>query len=107
MTLKPPMTTCSKPTALASATAPVRSGPESASWGMAGLDRGDEQGDGLLRELLALFQPLRRGQRHVRGTQLLGLFAIDLRPLGLVPGSKQRPCTGSHVLDVTPLHREA
>src|SRR3978361_1201293 len=107
MKLKPPITTCSRPTALASATTPVRSGPESASWGMAGLDRRDEQRDGLLREPLALLQPLRRRQRHVRSAQLLGLFAIDLGPLGLVPGSKQWPCTGSHVLDVTPLFREA
>src|ERR1700709_83361 len=103
MTLKPPMTTCSRPTALASATTPVRSGPESAPGGMACLDRGDEQRDGLLGELLALLQPLRRRQRHVRSTQLLGLFAIDLGPLGLVPGSKQWPCTGSHVPNATPL----
>jgi hypothetical protein len=38
----------------------------------------------LLRELLALLEPLDGGQRHVAGAQLLGLFAVDDGPLGLM-----------------------
>jgi hypothetical protein len=52
---------------------------------MAGTDRGGEQGDRLLGELLALLEPLDGSQRHVERAHLLGLFAVDDGPLGLVP----------------------
>jgi hypothetical protein len=51
---------------------------------MAGAYRGGQQGDSLLRELLALLESLARGQRHVAGTQLLGLFAVERGPFGLM-----------------------
>jgi hypothetical protein len=51
---------------------------------MTGAYRGGQQGDRLPRELLALLESLSRGQRHVAGTQLLGLFTVEHRPLGLM-----------------------
>jgi hypothetical protein len=46
--------------------------------------RGGQQGDRLLRESLADLEPLRRRQRHIARTKLLGLFAVYLSPLLLV-----------------------
>lgn len=43
---------------------------------MAGTNGGGKQRDGLLGELLALFDALGGGQRHVDGAKLLSLFAI-------------------------------
>jgi hypothetical protein len=65
ITLKPPITTCSKPAGLASAMTPARSGPEGSSWDIASLHGSSEQRDSLLRELLAFFQPLSRRQCQV------------------------------------------
>jgi hypothetical protein len=56
---------------------------------MAGADRGGQQRDRLLRELLALVESLGRSQRPVAGVKLLFLFAVDDRPLGLVPNREQ------------------
>src|SRR5680860_1033292 len=84
------MTTYFRPTALASATTPARSGPEGSSWDMTGLDRALQQPHGLLRELLPLLDPLRRSERSRSRMVVLGLLAVDLRPLGLVAGGEER-----------------
>src|ERR1700710_2516874 len=90
MTLKPPMTTYGRSAAVASAPTPSRSGPESSSRGMAGLDRGDEDGDRLLGELLAEGDALVHRQRGGEFRFLARLFLVDLRPLSLVAGAKER-----------------
>jgi hypothetical protein len=51
---------------------------------MTSVNRGGEQRHGLLGKSLALIEALSRRQCHVRCTQLSRLFAIDLRPGGLV-----------------------
>jgi len=56
---------------------------------MTGAYRGGQQGDGLPREPLALLEPLDRGQRHVAGAQLLGLFTIEHGPLSLMAWLEQ------------------
>jgi hypothetical protein len=52
---------------------------------MAGTYRDGQKLNCLLGEFLALLEPLDGGQRQVAGAQLLGLFAVDRRPFGLVP----------------------
>jgi len=53
---------------------------------MAGTYRGGEQRNRLLGELLTLFDPLARSQRHVEGAKLFVLFAVDHSPHSLVAG---------------------
>jgi hypothetical protein len=53
---------------------------------MAGTYGCGKQSDRLLGELLALFDPLNRGQRHVDCAFLFFLFAVDRSPLGLMAG---------------------
>src|SRR4051794_840171 len=103
MTLKPPITTYGSPTALALATTPLRSGPEGSSWGMPPPYGGRQQGNRLLREPLALLEAFRRRQRPHGPVVVLALFAIELRPLGLVTGLEQRLGARSHVANVTPV----
>jgi hypothetical protein len=57
---------------------------------MAGADRGRKQSDRLLGELLTYLESLRGSQGHVAGTKLLGLFAIQLRPLSLIARPERR-----------------
>jgi len=53
---------------------------------MAGTYGGGQQSDGLLRELLTLFDALDGRQGHIHRATLIGLFAIDHSPLGLMAG---------------------
>jgi len=57
---------------------------------MAGFDGGYEQRDRLLGEPLTQLESLDRGQRQIGSAQLLGLFEIDPRPLGIVAGGQER-----------------
>lgn len=75
-------------TALASAMAPSRSGPESSSRGMTGLHGGDEQGDRLLGEM-AVGDPLVHRERGGELGFLARLFLVDLRPAS-VPATTGR-----------------
>jgi hypothetical protein len=52
---------------------------------MAGAYGSGQQGNRLLGQLLALFDSLGRGHRHIDRAFLFGLFAIDLGPLMLMP----------------------
>jgi hypothetical protein len=56
---------------------------------MAGTNGGRKQGDTLLREFLTMFEALRGRECHVAGAKLLGLFAVDHGPLGLVAGLEE------------------
>jgi hypothetical protein len=78
-----------RPAALASATTPLRSGPESSLGGMAGLHGGDQQGERLLGKLLAERDPLLHRERGGELGFLAGLLLVDLLPLGLVPGGQE------------------
>ena len=91
ITPKVPITTYGNPTALASARTPTRSGPEGSRWDIAGADRGRQEGNRLLGELLAELETL--GDREPGGELgfLTILCLVDLRPLGLVAGSKKGP----------------
>jgi hypothetical protein len=57
---------------------------------MAGFDGGYEQRNRLLGESLTQLESLDRGQRQIGSAQLLGLFKIDPRPLGIVARRQQR-----------------
>lgn len=59
--------------------------------------------EGLVAKLLTELKAFGDGEGGGELGFLALLFAIDLGPLGLVPGSKQWPCTGSHVANATPL----
>jgi hypothetical protein len=63
---------------------------------MTGTYRYGQELNRLLREFLALLEPLSGGQRHVDGAHLLGLFTIDDGPLGLVAGLEQGVGTSGH-----------
>jgi hypothetical protein len=56
---------------------------------MTGTYRDRQELNGLLGEFLALLEPLDGGQSHVERAFLLGLFAVDHGPLGLVPDREQ------------------
>jgi hypothetical protein len=57
---------------------------------MAGFDGGYEQRDRLLGESLTQLESLDWGQRQIGSAQLLSLYKIDPRPLGIVARSQQR-----------------
>jgi len=64
---------------------------------MAGAYGSGQQGNRLLGQLLALFDSLGGGQRHIDCAFLFGLFAVDLGPLILMPDRQQRSA-------ITPAH---
>jgi hypothetical protein len=63
--------------------------------------------ESVIAELLAKLKTLGDRERGGELRFLALLFAIYLRPLGLVPGSEQGPYTSSHGPNLTLLFEEA